>query len=348
MNKIFMEYKLKGRTIKNRIVMPPMVCFGWADNNGIVTENHYQHYKKRAIDGAGLIVFESLCVVPNGRTSTSQLGIWSDIHIEGLRRIVEVCHENDVVVIAQIHHAGLKTIKAVSNDITAPSDYIDENISARALTIEEIANIKNSFVEAAIRAQKAGFDGVELHGAHGFLLNQFVSPLVNKRVDEYGGDFSRRMKFSCEIIKDIKAKTNDDYIIGYRMGGNEPDLSDGIKVALALQKAGVDILHVSAGIAGNSLPVPDEGFPFNWIVYCGTEINKKVDIPVIVVNGIKTPEQAEFIVNNGLADFVAVGKGILADPEWVSKAYNNHSIIPCKDCPRCLWFKDGKLCPARL
>jgi NADPH2 dehydrogenase len=348
MSSLFSEYIIKGKTIKNRVVMPPMVCFGWTDHTGFVTENHLKHYESRAKGGAGIIILEALCVTPEARLTDSQLGIWSDEHIEGLKQIVDTCHKYGTVVMAQIHHAGLKAANTVSNDITAPSDYMDKDIAARALTTEEIMNIRNSFINAAIRAEKAGLDGIELHGAHGYLLSQFASPLINHRKDEYGGSLSGRMKLSCEIIRGIKEATIHNFIIGYRMGGNEPELDDGIKIAQILEGAGVDILHVSAGIAGDKIPSAKKDYPFNWIVYCGTEIKKKVNIPVIVVNGIRIPEQAEFILDNKLADFVAVGRGMLSDPEWPNKAYQKQPINPCKNCKRCLWFKDGRLCPALL
>ena len=136
------------------------------------------------------------------------------------------------------------------------------------------------------------------------------------------------------------------FIIGYRMGGNEPELDDGIKIAQVLEEVGVDILHVSAGIAGDKLPSVKKDFPFNWIVYCGTEMNKKVNIPVIVVNGIRTPEQAEFILDSKLADFVVVGKGSLSDPNGLIKHIKSSQLTYARIVPVASGFKDGRLCPA--
>lgn len=345
MNRLFSEFNLKDFKIKNRIVMPPMVCFGWTDNKGLVTEDHIRHYEARARGGVGLIILEAICVNAAGRLADSQLGIWSDEHIAGLSQIADRCHKHGAVVIAQIHHAGLKTPKTVSEEALAPSGYSEDGKTARALTVEEIYSIQQDFVDAARRAKKAGLDGIELHGAHGYLISQFMSPLTNRREDGYGGNISSRMRFACEIIDMIKMEAGDDFILGYRMGGNEPTLENGIHIAKELEKRGIDLLHVSAGISSDKLPKTPEGFKFNWIVYCGTEIKKHVRIPVIVVNGIRTPQQAAQLIENNMADFTAIGRGLLADPEWVNKAREDSSIDFCMECRRCQWFTDGKRCP---
>ena len=347
-NRLFLPITIKGKNIRNRAVMPPMVCFGMADNDGFVTDKHVEHYKARAKGGTGLIIVEATCIQKDGRLSNDQLGIWSDEHIPGLSKIVQACHEHGAVVMIQIHHGGLKTPTSVADIPAGPS--IDKNKPSRELTIEGIENIKQNFLKAAFRAKEAGFDGIELHGAHGYLLNQFVSPVTNHRTDEYGGTLEKRMKLSLDIIRDIRQELgNENFIIGYRMGGNEPTLKDGIRIAKLLEEAGVDLLHVSAGIESPDIPLPQppSNFPFNWIVYCGTEIKKNVSIPVIVVNGIRTSSQAALIIENRLADFVAVGRGHLVDPAWANKAINKMESIPCLECKPCKWFKSGELCPGR-
>ena len=157
------------------------------------------------------------------------------------------------------------------------------------MTIDDIKRVQESFLLAALRSEKAGFPGIELHGAHGYLIDQFMSPIVNHRTDKYGGNIENRMRFGLEIVEMIKAEVGKNFIIGYRMGGNEPTLEEGIAIAKALEDKGVDLLHVSAGIQGETVPKVPKEFCYNWIVYCGTEIKKAVEIPVIVVNGIKTP-----------------------------------------------------------
>ena len=348
-NRLFLPITIKGKTIRNRAVMPPMVRFGTAGNDGFVTEKHVEHYRERAKGGTGLIIVEATCVQKEGRLSDDQLGIWSDEHIPGLSKIVQACQEHGAVVMLQIHHGGLKSPSSVIDLPVGPSK--DEKVPSRELTVEEIEQIKQDFLQAALRAKEAGFDGIELHGAHGYLLNQFVSPITNRRTDEYGGDLKNRMKLSLDIIETIKQELgNAKFIIGYRMGGNEPTLKDGIKIAKLLEDAGVDLLHVSAGIQSPELPLPEppKSFPFNWIVYCGTEIKKNVSIPVIVVNGIRTSSQAALVIENRLADFVDIGRGHLVDPFWTYKAMNKMEAKPCLECkPHCRCFTDGDLCPGR-
>lgn len=340
---LFTPIKIADKDIKNRIVMPPMVCFGWAESDGQVTEKHIKHYEARAKGGAGIIILEALCVEKDGRLSPDQLGIWSDEHIDGLKKIVAACHKYGAVVLGQIHHAGIKTHDAVSEEALSPSDYIDGNRKGSGMSISEINYIQEKFVEAALRAQKAGFDGVELHGAHGYLIDQMMSPSINKRNDEYGGTLYKRTRFAVEIVRAIREKTGIDFIIGHRMGGNEPTINEGIEIGKILEEAGVDVLHVSSGMG--DAPVVPEGFPYNWIVYCGIEIKRNVNVPVITVNGIRTPAQAAYLIDNGLADFAAIGKGMLVDPEWANKAAESMEVNKCFNCRNCSWFKDSNKCP---
>ena len=344
MNSLFSEYIVNGVKIKNRIVMPPIVCFGEAKADGLVTEKHVRHYEVRARGGVGLIIVEATCITPEGRLANSQLGLWSDEQIDGMRKITEACHRYGAAVMVQIHHAGYKTRKNLSRDIVAPSDYVQDGISARALALEEIYRLQEEFVMAAMRAKEAGFDGVELHGAHGYLISQFFSPMVNKREDEYGGCLENRARFAAEIIKKIKASAGEGFIVGVRMGCNEPSLEDGIGIAKELQKAGADMLHVSSGIGSDMLPRVPEDFHYNWIVYGGTEIKKNVNIPVIVVNGIRTPERADYLIRNGLADFTAIGRGLLVDAEWANKAAARQEVVECLDCQACKRFRSIDNC----
>ncbi len=345
MSRMFEPYILKNRTIKNRIVLPPMVCFGWTDDNGFVSDRHIKHYEKIAESGTGLIIVEATCINKNGRLSNTQLGIWSDEHIEGLSRIASACHKHGAVVLIQIHHAGFMAPKTVSDPSVAPSDIVNEKVNARALTIAEIKQLQQDFINAAIRAEKAGFDGIELHGAHSYLINQFMSPVANKRRDEYGGDLTGRSRFAVETIKGIKETVGKDFIIDYRMGGNEPMLEEGIQVAKVLEASGVDILNISSGIRGEETPSAPEDFPYHWIVYNGTEIKKYVKLPIIVVFGIRTPEEASYLVDKGMTDFVAVGKGQLADHNWTKHAMEKEGITTCLSCKRCFWYTDGEKCP---
>lgn len=349
MSLLFTSHKIKNVEIKNRIALPPMVCFTFAGENGFVSDKNINHYKALAKGGAGLIIVEATCVSKSGKLSMDQLGIWSDDYIEGLSKIAQVCHEYGAKAIIQLHHAGLRTSKLINEDTITSSDYDDGKISARAMTEDEIFAIEEDFINAAIRAEKAGFDGIELHGAHSYLLTQFFSNKVNKRTDEYGGSLDNRMRFALKILERIKQKVNDNFILGIRMGCNENDLQTSIDMAKKFEAMGMDYLHVSTGF--DNTPIEEkapEDFPCNWIVYGATKIKEHVSIPVIAVNSIKTSEKAHYLIDNNLVDFVAIGRGQLADHDFVNHVKDGEAIIECLGCKPCKWFTNGDNCPRHL
>ena len=317
--KAFTEYKIKNLTLRNRIVMPPM-CMYSTDESGFVKDFHKVHYTARAIGGVGLIIVEATAVVPNGRITSNDLGIWSDAHIEGLKSLVESVKSYGSKIAIQLAHAGRK---CTSNDeyIVAPSPirFSEEYRIPKELTVDEIKEIVNKFKEAAIRVKKAGFDGVEIHSAHGFLLNQFLSPLTNKRTDEYGGNIYGRIKIHLEIIREIKKALGEDYPLLLRLGATDKTeggitIEDSIKAALEFEKAGVDILDISGGFCGYALPGQAYFAPIS------EEIKKAVKVPVIVTGGIKDPYLAEKVLREGKADLIGVGRAILNDSSWAKKA----------------------------
>jgi 2,4-dienoyl-CoA reductase-like NADH-dependent reductase (Old Yellow Enzyme family) len=359
MKALFSEIQLKNLKIKNRVVMPPMVIFKHVTADGLITKEHIAHYEERAKAGVGLIIVEAACVNNNGRLAPRQLGLWSDAFIEGLREIPKACHKHGAKVLIQLHHAGAKTPLSVCSDSVCPSSFETllspdtPSVQARALTLSEIHNLQNDFVDAAIRAKEAGFDGIELHGAHGYLINQFFSPLINKRTDSYGGSLVNRGRFAVEIITEIKQVVGNDFVIGCRMGCNEPDLQTSIALAKLLENAGVQLLHISFGsgpslnFSSQSLLAACPGLDYSWVVHGGTEMKKHLMVPVIVVFGIRNPEEADALIKNNLADFTAIGKGLLADPSWAEKAQKGEVIAFCRSCKKCLWSQSEDLCPAR-
>lgn len=346
MNTLFTPYKIKNLQIKNRIVVPPMVCFTFSNEEGYVTDKNIRHYETIAKGGAGLIIVEATCVTQNGKLSEDQLGIWSDSFVEGLSKIASVCHQQGAKVFIQLHHAGLKVPKSVNEDLITSFNYNDGKVSARTMSIEEIHEVQKDFTQGAIRAEQAGFDGVELHGAHSYLITQFLSSKVNKRTDEYGGNFKNRLRFVTEIAEEIKKRVNPEFVLGIRMGCNEDSLKNSIETAKEFQRIGMDYLHVSTGFDGQIIeePVPGD-FMGNWIVYGASKIKKEVKIPVIAVNSIKTKEQAEYLISNDFADFVAIGRAQLADHYFVKHAEAGEEIITCLSCKPCRWFKNPKDCP---
>ena len=347
MDSLFTPYKIKNLAIKNRIVLPPMVCFGLSADNNFVSDKNVEHYEAIAKGGSGLIIVEATAVSKDGRLSVDQLGIWDDQYVDGLSKIVDVCHENNAKVFLQLHHAGLRSPKAVTEDTVSSSDYSSGKVSARALTQDEIAQIHQDFIDGAIRAEKAGFDGIELHGAHSYLFTQFFSSKVNQRTDDYGGSLDNRLKIARDIFKNIKKYVSHDFIIGIRMGCNENDLDTSIATAKRFEDMGMDFLHVSTGFDNTPIDAAlPADFPCNWIVYGGTQIKKQVNIPVIVVNGIKTPEQASYLIDHKLADFTAMGRAQLADHGFVTHVKEG-SIVECIGCRPCGWFTKANNCPDR-
>lgn len=347
MESLFTKKKIKNLEIKNRIVLPPMVCFGYSDENSYVSEKNIRHYEKIAKAGTGLIIVEATAVSKNGRLSSNQLGIWDDKYIGGLSKIVEACHGYGAKVFLQIHHAGLRTPKDVNEDTATSSAYSDKRISARALTREEIKIIEEDFVNAGLRAEKAGFDGIEIHGAHSYLMTQFFSKKVNKRKDDYGGSFNNRLTMTRNVFNGLKEKVSDEFIIGIRMGSNENNLENSIEMAKEFEKMGMDYLHVSTGFDNTPIDVEiAKEFPCNWIVYGGVKIRENVNIPVIAVNQIKKPEDGKYLIENKLVDFVAIGRGQLADHNF-TKHIKEGSIIKCLECKPCRWFTRADNCPKR-
>lgn len=345
MKNIFSDYTIGNHHFKNRIVLPPIVNFGWSDDSGAVSDKHIRHYESVAKGGAGLIIVEATCVKKEGRITSYQLGVWGDEHIDGLRKISKTVHPYGAKLLLQLHHAGLAARKTISSIAPGPSAHADIERS-HELTIDEIKHLINDFVKAAIRAEKAGFDGVELHGAHGYLLSQFANSAVNLRTDVYGGPVENRLRMAQEIINGIRKIANRDFIISYRMSANSPYLTDGIEIAKRLEMLGVDLIHVSHGGEKGIIPQVPSGFDYNWIVYSGTEVKKHVKTPVIVVNEIKTPERANWLIQNGKADFTAIGRDMLTDKQWVNKAANNQEIDYCIQCqPRCKRFGKPESCP---
>ena len=346
MTTLFTPLILKNRIIKNRIVFPPVVCFHYAGGDGIITERNIEHYRLRAEGGAGIIITEATAVLKDGRLAPFQLGIWSDGHIPGLRKISTLVKEQGALALIQIHHAGLITPETVSPVASGPSAN-EQNARSRSLSAEEIRMIREAFISGALRAKEAGFDGIELHGAHGYLLNQFASSFFNKREDEYGKDLQGRLRLTKEIIRGIRKEVGEAFIIGYRVGANSPTLEDGIEISKSLENEGIDLIHVSHGGTLQNLPRTPKDFQFNWIVYSGIVIKTHLNIPVIAVNEIKTPERASFLVENKLVDLVALARPQLADPAWTNHVKDHVRINVCSSCkPKCRWYEDSELCPA--
>ena len=329
---ILNSYMLKNINLKNRLVMSPM-CMYSADNRGYVQNFHIIHYGTRAYGGVGTIFVEATAVLPEGRISEKDLGVWDDSHIEGLTKIVEIVKAAGVIPAIQIGHAGRKS--EVHGDIFAPSPiiYSTDYKTPMALTNKDIRNIVNAFKMAFFRAKRCGFEIIEIHAAHGYLLNQFLSPLTNKREDEYGyKSHEDRFRIIKEIISEIRSHDDKTPLsirfsaTDYVEGGNT--INDTIKFSEMARSAGIDIVDVSSG--GVSLEQNLQVYP-GYQAKFAKEIRQKLKIPTIAVGLITTLEQCEMILGEGSADLVAMGRNLLRNPYFLINRLKEYDIDIAKD-----------------
>ncbi len=326
---IFTEGKIGGLTVPNRLVMAP-VDTNFADYEGKVSEKMLAYYEMRAKGGVGMIIVENSQVEgPRGKNTIRQLCVSDDRFIPGLKRLAFAIHKHHIPAILQLHHAGRQTTREITGGLqpVAPSPIPCKSLKERprALTAGEIEEIEDRFVNAAVRAEAAGFDGIELHGAHGYLIGQFMSPYTNHRKDAYGGSFEGRMQFPLRIIEKIRDALGEEYPILFRFSADEfvkggITLEEGKKIATYMEKAGVDALDVSAGIYESLVTILEPmSYKEGWRVYLARGIKEMVSIPVITVGNIRYPKTVEEILSRGDADFVAMGRALIADPEWPLK-----------------------------
>ena len=329
--KIFDPIQIKNVIFKNRVVMAPMVPFGMpALPSGAMSSAVLQHYLQRVPNEIGLIILQALSVTSK-KSHDGGVGVYSDEHTAYLTALAKASHDNGSKLFAQLAY---------------PSKGYQQGDSIHHFSAIEMEEIKDEFVSAAKHCWEAGCDGVELHGAHGFFLNSVVSPLANKRTDQYGGGLTGRLLLVSRIVKEIKVFADDNFIISYRMGWND-DLADDIQTAQALEALGIELLHISSGIpADRKLETPAD-FLFNEIVYTGVQVKKNIHIPVTVVNGIQTLNQGNRLLENKLCDFVAYGRPFLADKLFLKNSLDNFDYAPCYRCKTCQWFINGEKCPAK-
>lgn len=344
MKKLFSEFSIKNVKIKNRICIPPMVI--GLSTDGYVSPENVERYKKLAQGGAGLIIQEATCVNVDGRLSEKQLGIWKDDQIEGLKNIVTAVHEENCSIFVQIHHAG---VVGISENPLCPSPYeyksFDKTIIGQEMTLDDIKSIQNDFIQAARRAYDAGYDSIELHGCHGYLISQFLNKNINKRNDEYGRNPE---KFVLEILDGIRKLTPQEFVVGIRLGGFEPTIEDGLHYAKILEEHGIDFLDISYGFFSEQEMNVSENYKFSNAVYAAEKIKKEVSIPVFAVNGIYSPETAETVLNATNVDMIDIGKGSLINPNWANDAKDNKDTGKCLSCSKCMWFGQSKVCPGKV
>lgn len=318
--KLFEEFRIKGLNLSNRVVMPPM-CMFKAGGDGVATEFHHLHYATRAIGGVGLVILEATAVSPDGRLTENDLGIWDDGQIDGLQRIADSCRAYGAKTAVQINHAGRKC-GMDAYDLSAPSAirFSGDYKTPVEMTAGQIKRVVSDFAKAAERISRAGFDALEIHGAHGYLVHQFLSPVSNKRTDGYGGSIKNRTRFLTEILEAIKAVWPENRPVLLRVSASDytPDGIDPDQMVQIIHgvKGLIDIVHVSSG---GVLPKKVFAYP-GYQVPFSERIKKECGIPTIAVGLIKSADMAEEILENRRADLVALGRELLGNPYWVLKA----------------------------
>jgi len=352
-NQLFEAGKIGNVTLKNRLVMSPMGC-GLANLDGTPSKDMIAYYETRAIGGVGLIIPEITRINDvTGAGLLRQLSVSKDKHIKPLAELAEAVHKHGTKIFIQLHHPGRETVSALlgGQPVVAPSAIPCKLVKqeTRELKLEEVKELIGQFVSGAVRVQKAGCDGVELHAAHGYLLQEFLSPYTNKRTDEYGGSFENRLRILVEIIAGIKKACGEEFPIGVRLTVDEfldktgvtedyIHLSDGIKIAKALEQTGIDFLDVSCGLYETGMTcVEPISFPQGWRKEMILAVKKEVHIPVIGVSVIRDPFVAEKFIEDKVLDFVSMGRSYIADPEWPNKAREGREseIRKCISCLRC-------------
>jgi len=343
---LFSPFRIGNLELRNRIVMPPMATH-FAAEDGSINDRHIAYYLRRIKGGVGYITSEHTGVMKEGRAFPNMALIDSDQHIPHFEKLVETIHREGGKIVIQINHAGRQTSSSVTGSpIVAPSPIpcpVRKEMP-KELSQEEILEIISAFGEAARRVKETGADGVEIHMAHGYLINQFLSPISNKRMDEYGGDPDRRMRMAIEVLRTVRNQVGSDFTVLCRLSADEYvegglKLEDTKEIAKALERNGADALHISACVAASGyLNHPPYYAEEGVFVHLAQGIKSVVSIPVIAVGRIRTPELANQILEEKKADLISMGRALIADPNLPIKALQGKTeeIIPCISCNRCI------------
>lgn len=332
---LFKPIIVGGIELKNRIVMPPMDTCAF-NFDGTVTPKLMPYLRNRAKGGVGLIIQECADTSwPEGKNGPRELRMDVPDSITFLHDLTNVVHSFGTKIILQLNHAGFQAnpINCEGRQSVCPSDFM----GARAMTHDEVQKVVQDFILCAHNAQLAGYDGIELHAAHGYLLNCFLSPAVNQRTDEYGGPVENRARMVCEIISGIREKCGRPFIVSVRLGATDNPgntLEDSVQIARLCEEAGADMLNISTGFNPpmelNPTQWVEEGLYLPW----SEAVKREVSVPVAIVGKLKTPDFCAGVVESGKADLVCVGRQLLCDPEWPNKIMQEreNEIRPCLSC----------------
>jgi 2,4-dienoyl-CoA reductase-like NADH-dependent reductase (Old Yellow Enzyme family)/thioredoxin reductase len=346
---LFEPYTIRSLELKNRLICAPCER-NYANVDGSVTQQYIDYLVERAKGGVGLIIPESMYTDPVGRGHIRQLGIYSDHLIPGLKRMTKAVHQHGAKIASELMFTGREASSYITGfQPVAPSPVACKVLAGgdapRELTKDEIKKLIDDYGEAARRSVEAGFDLVEVHGAHGYIIGQFLSPFTNKRTDEYGSSFENRMRFPLEIVAKVREVVGDHYPLAYRMSADEK-IEDGLHIndmvifSKRLEEAGIDLIDVSAGIYESVIWIAQPmAFPRGCLVDLGWEIKKNVKIPVSIVGRINHPDLAEEILATQKADFIAIGRALHADPYWPMKVQQGE-VEGIRICPACMSCSD--------
>ena len=355
MKHLFSPFQIKNLNLRNRIVMPGLASF-LIEDDGSITDKTVEHYRKRAAGGPAMVIMEACAVSPEGIVSHHQARIYDDRFVGGLSRIASVMKSEGAVPAVQIHHGGRQTsIKVIKQKPFAPSPLPCPTITGdvEPLTKEGIQHIVRDFGDAAARAVEAGFELIEIHGAHGYLVNQFLSRFSNIREDEYGGDVVDRSRFATEIISEVRNRVGGDFPISFKISAQEfvPNgltTEESVEILKQLVDEGIDVVQVSAGNDATPEWVCQPMFMEKaCLADSAATIKKALDVPIMAVGRINDPAVADAIISEGKADLVCIGRGLLADPEMPKKAKEGRldDIRVCIACNACMEsiFRRGRV-----
>ena len=355
MQYLFSPFEIKGCHLKNRIVMPGLASF-LIENDGSITDKTVEHYRRRAAGGPAMVIVEACAVSPEGIVSPHQARIYDDRFVEGLARIAQAMRAEGCLPAVQIHHGGRQTSARIINQKpVSPSNLPCPTIRGEVepLTIDGIQEIVFKFGKAARRAREAGFDLIEIHGAHGYLVNQFLSPFSNIREDRYGGDTAGRARFAVEIVAELRRRVGQAYPLSFKISAQEfvpggLTVEESIELLKLIVAAGVDIVQVSAGNDATAEWICQPMFMDKaCLADSAAKIKQALDMPIMAVGRINDPVIAEEIIRGGKADLVCMARGLLADPEMPNKAKEGRldDIRMCIACNTCMEsiFRKGRV-----
>lgn len=326
MKKIDSPIQIGRMSLGNRLVMPPMAT-GKASAEQNIAEEIYEYYCEHARHSkVSLIIVEHCYIHQQGKAHPGQMSIASDETIPGFQKLTDVIHVEGVKVIAQINHAGSATVSEITGQSPVAPSAVSHpkhpEVIPEEMTKDQIQDVVTWFANAALRAKKAGFDGVEIHSAHSYLLNQFYSPITNHRTDEYGAQsVENRTRFHCQVIKAVKNAVGDDFCVAIRLGGCDytnggSTIDDCVKACMLFEENGVDLIDLTGGMKGYVRPNHTEPGYFKDM---SIPVKKAVHVPVILTGGVTSPDEADALLAEESADLIGVGRAMFKNVHWADK-----------------------------